>query len=299
MSTALAPIPTNPYGPIIELVISALTSPHSKRAYSQSLKAFLAWTTANSFPFTKHTCNLYRAKLLNDGLAASTINVALAAIRKLALEASDNGLMDATVAAAIQRVDTVKASGVRVGKWLTMEQASAMLAACPVTLPGLRDKVILALLFGCGLRRSEASKLTRAQLTILGGRTVLTNVNGKGNKMRTIPVPAWAASILNDWLSCTKGEWVISATSRWGTVGTDPLSESALYDVVQKYGRLINVNLAPHDCRRTFANLAYAGGGKLDQIQLSLGHSDMRTTQNYLGLNLDLRNAPCDAFKLG
>jgi site-specific recombinase XerD len=71
----------------------------------------------------------YRAKLEADGLAASTINVRLAAIRKLATEAADNRLLAPELAAGIGRVRGAKALGVRAGNWLTKEQAEELLAA--------------------------------------------------------------------------------------------------------------------------------------------------------------------------
>jgi len=56
--------------------------------------------------------------------------------------------------------------------------------------------------------------------------------------------------------------------------------------------------IAPHDLRRTFAKLAHKGGSALDQIQLSLGHGSIQTTQRYLGVEQDLTDAPCDRLGL-
>jgi integrase len=56
--------------------------------------------------------------------------------------------------------------------------------------------------------------------------------------------------------------------------------------------------VAPHDCRRTFAKLALRGGARLEQIQLNLGHASIQTTERYLGVDLDLHDAPCDRLGL-
>lgn len=56
--------------------------------------------------------------------------------------------------------------------------------------------------------------------------------------------------------------------------------------------------VAPHDLRRTFAQLALKGGAKIDQIQFSLGHGSIRTTEIYLGIQQDLTDAPCDHLGL-
>jgi integrase len=58
------------------------------------------------------------------------------------------------------------------------------------------------------------------------------------------------------------------------------------------------LRIAPHDLRRTFAKLAFKGGAKLDQIQLSLGHASIQTTERYLGVQQDLADAPCDYLHL-
>lgn len=56
--------------------------------------------------------------------------------------------------------------------------------------------------------------------------------------------------------------------------------------------------MRPHDLRRTFAKLAHKGGASIDQIQLSLGHSSVQTTERYLGVDQDLTTAPCDVLGL-
>jgi len=77
----------------------------------------------------------------------------MSAIRKLAAEAADNGLLAPELAAGIARVKSAKMVGVRVGNWLTLRQAQALLSAPDITtVRGLRDRAVLAVLLGCGLR---------------------------------------------------------------------------------------------------------------------------------------------------
>ena len=83
-------------------------------------------------------------------LGSSSIIVRMTAIRKLAVEATDNGLLAPELAAGIQRVKSAKCIGVRVGNWLSLKQAQALLNAPDVSkLKGLRDRAIIALLLGC------------------------------------------------------------------------------------------------------------------------------------------------------
>src|SRR5690349_25131685 len=113
---------------IKSLVLDSVTSPHSKRAYEQALDAFERWCAeTGAAGFTKATVQAYRAALEAQGLAASSINIRLSAIRKLASEAADNGLLAPEVAAAIARVRGAKRHGVRKGNWLTLDQAERLL----------------------------------------------------------------------------------------------------------------------------------------------------------------------------
>jgi integrase len=67
---------------------------------------------------------------------------------------------------------------------------------------------------------------------------------------------------------------------------------------VVEYAQKIGIQVAPHDLRRTFAKLAHKGGSPLEQIQLSLGHASIKTTEVYLGVDQDFTNAPCDFLGL-
>ena len=99
------------------MVLDTLPSPESKRAYNQALDDFFRWCGAEVVEgFTKATVNAYRADLEARRLSSSTINQRLSAIRKLAIEAADNGFMPAAQASAISRVKGAKQAGVRTGQ---------------------------------------------------------------------------------------------------------------------------------------------------------------------------------------
>ena len=140
---------------VMRLVLDAVSSPSTRMMYGKALADFFAWwREQGSPPFSRAAGQAHRAVLESKGYAPSTINQRLAAIKKLAREAAANGLLDASVAAAIDQVAGVKQQGVRAGNWLTRAQAEALInCPDPSTLKGKRDRALLALLLGCGLRR--------------------------------------------------------------------------------------------------------------------------------------------------
>ena len=287
---------------ICSLVLDGITSPHTHRAYAQALDEFLIWFQAEpGRPFSKATVQRYRRELEMKGLAASSINVRLAAIRRLALEAADNGLMAPEFAAGVARARGVKRCGVRLGKWLTAEEARALLSLPePSTLKGIRDRAILALLIGAGLRRSEAAALDLEHIQNRNNRWLVADLVGKGGRIRTVPMPAWSYAALRRWeevAGICHGP-VFRAITRYGEISSRRLSPQAVYSITRAYAEGVGVPAGPHDLRRTFAKLAYLGQAPLEQIQLSLGHASTVTTELYLGVRQNLDDAPCDRLGL-
>jgi site-specific recombinase XerD len=281
------------------LVLDSVTSPHSKAAYSTALDTFFSWfRTSGSDGFSKATVQAWVAYLQGQGLSSSTINLRLSAVRKLAVEASDNGLMDATLAQGIGRCKGIKRAGVRTGNWLTKQQTEELLL-CPDTgrLIGMRDRALLATLVGCGLRRSEVSALTFPHLQQRDARWVIVDIFGKGGRIRSVPMPSWTKVAIDEW-SVAAGineGLVFRSMNNKGALTGSPLLPQNVMVAVTKYGAQIGIPaLAPHDLRRTFAKLANRGGSALQQIQLSLGHASIVTTERYLGTSQDLTDAPAD-----
>jgi site-specific recombinase XerD len=90
--------------------------------------------------------------------------------------------------------------GNRAGNWLTLEQLNKLVAHPDrSTLGGLRDAVVLGLLAGCGLRRTEAANLTWGHYQERDGRMCLVDIVGKGGRTRTVPVPEWVRVRIDDW----------------------------------------------------------------------------------------------------
>jgi integrase len=290
----------------MSLVLDSVASLHSRRAYAKALANFFAWVDSKrpGQPFNKALVQEYRRHLESQQqLSSSTINVRLAPIRKLASEAADNGLLDPLVASGIARVKGARQLGVRLGKWATGNEALELLRAPdPKTLKGMRDRAMLFVLVGCGLRRSELTHLETDDLKQLEGRWVFADIQGKGKRVRTVTVPDWVYRAIRDWLDVTniiEGR-VFRAVHKGGVIWGQGLTESAVWEMVVRYAHETSLGrLAPHDLRRTCAKLCRQAGGSLEQIQFLLGHASIQTTERYLGGKQELRTAVNDNLGIG
>src|SRR3569832_2360618 len=111
------------------LVLDSVSSPITRRVYNLGLDEFIVWFTMEPRPsgFTKATVMAWRVALEARGLGPISINVRITAVRKLAVEASDNGLLAPELASGIARIKGVPSHGIRVGNWLSLQQAQALL----------------------------------------------------------------------------------------------------------------------------------------------------------------------------
>jgi site-specific recombinase XerD len=207
-------------------------------------------------------------------------------------------LLSPELAAGIRRVKGAKKLGVRLGNWLTAEQAMTLWQAPnATTLKGKRDQALLAILLGCGLRRKESAGLEIAHLQRRDDYWAIVDLIGKGRHVRTVPVPEWVKTAIDSWLfaaGITKGRLfrrVCSAGKAWG----EGMTERVIWHVVKDYAKQASIEkLAPHDLRRTCARLCHQAGGELEQIQFLLGHVSVQTTEKYLGCQQRFRGAVND-----
>jgi integrase len=250
-------------------VLNTLGSPESKRAYGFAIDDFVAWYCSEPrLAFSKSVVLRYRLELESRRLAAATINLRLAAVRRLAYEAADTGLLSPELAAGIGRVKGAKRVGVRLGNWLTADQSRALLQAPDLqSLKGRRDRAILAILLGCGLRRGEVADLTMDHLQQREGHWVIADLIGKAAHIRTVPVPDWVRSAVDAWLTSapiTAGK-VFRCVNRRGSVWGAGITEKVIWHVVKDWAAVAGISkLSPHDCRRTCARLCHVAGGELE-----------------------------------
>jgi site-specific recombinase XerD len=283
---------------LVSVVIDSLCSPHTKRAYRNAIASFLSWCQASAQTgFGKMTVQRYRSALEQRNLAPATVKVHLAAVRRLAAEMADDGLLDPVLASAIAAVKGPSRRGVRVGNWLTLEQVEELLRLPDDgTTKGKRDRALLSVLIGAGLRRAEAARLSFDHVQQREGRWVIVDLVGKHDRIRTVPIPGWCKVAIDRWREAAQldGGRVFRPLNRAGRTCGQALTADRIYQIIRTYAAAMGVTISPHDLRRSFANLAHKGRAALEQIQFSLGHESILTTERYLGVRQDLSDSPCD-----
>jgi site-specific recombinase XerD len=282
-------------------VLASPRSPESQRSYRHAIDEFVLWHCSEPrLSFNKTVVTRYRIHLEDRQLAPGTVNVRLAAERRFAYEAADTGLLSPELAAGICRVKGSQKLGIRLGNWLTVNEARSLWQVPDTrTLQGTRDRTLLAVLLGCGLRRSELADLTLDHLQRREEHWAIIDLVGKGGHIRTVPVPDWVKRAIDDWLQAsrvTEGR-VFRRVCRTGMPWGTEMTGKVVWHVVKQYAGQLGISkLAPHDLRRSCARHCHSAGGELEQIQFLLGHVSVQTTEKYLGCKQRFREAVNDVI---
>jgi len=195
-------------------------------------------------------------------------------------------------------IQTKTPKGTKAHVWLSQAQVKTLLDTCGDDVKGQRDRLALGLLVAAGLRCSEAVNLTFAGVKlqpIKGKMRTVLEVEGKGAKSRVVPISDRLANAIDEWAAVAGGEGcILRSITKGGEVGAS-LSSVGVFNLVREAGAAMGKpELAPHDLRRTYAQLGYEAGVPVTQISRLLGHSSIQTTQRYLNLDLDLSTTVSD-----
>lgn len=174
----------------------------------------------------------------------------------------------------------------RLPDYLSIEQAAALLdQPFPDTPAGARDRAVLEVLYGCGLRASELSGLDLRDLYL---DEEFLRVTGKGSKDRLVPIMGTAAQALAAYLDGPRADLAAHARRTAPTQAVflnkngGRLSRQSIFTIVERAGRTVGIeHLHPHTLRHSFATHMLAGGADLRTLQEILGHADISTTQIY------------------
>lgn len=270
----------------LTVVLNGLKSQHSKDSYQKNAKLFNKWLVEENRAISIDSVTAYIAYLESEKAKPATINHRLATIRAIVKVAKRKKLIASSEAEGILALKNRKSQANENAVWLEKEEIQRILSKlCATgTNKDKRDACLLALGVATGLRRDELLNLTWSQVQT-GRKTFLVNVKTKGSKNRKIIVQRWAIKYLDQWGEVTGrvGRLFVGFMSRKGERFTDkPINQVTFSKIVTRLGKLIDRKLAPHDLRRTHAAMMYDAGKTIREIQHSLGHASIMTTEKYL-----------------
>jgi len=302
----------------LDLVLNAIKNdptlqPSTKRAYTRAL-----------YNYAGAGLSLLDPDQLKEyclGVSSSTRSFLKAGINKLAAAIEHQTKSGATpdniaVSQALiwrsqalaESIQIESEKGEKVHTWLTGPELQGMISLTrnngSTTLIQLRDRVSLGLMSNGMLRRQEVAELKFENIVERDGYTIL-EVTGKGNKKRGVKLSAGLAQDIKALKDILKSGHVIrpilqrkKCPEGYTKIGEyfigESISSQSLYNLVGKYGQMIDKDLQPHDLRRSGSRISYDAGVPLDQISLCLGHASIETTMTYIGTSRDWTSQPAD-----
>ena len=227
----------------------------------------------------------YLAARAQDGIERSSSARALSTLRGFFRFLDRRGLAKNAALAAVRTPKLPKS----VPKPLSAEDAGlaleriAELAEAPWI--GRRDLAILTLLYGCGLRLSEALGLARSEAPLRPG---MLSITGKGRKTRLVPVLPAVSEAIAEYLALCPHRLTAKGPLFVGVRG-GPLNPRLVQRQMQRLRALLGLpeTATPHALRHSFATHLLAGGGDLRSIQELLGHASLSTTQRYTAVDAE------------
>lgn len=216
--------------------------------------------------------------------AISTINMTLAAIKGTIREAWRLGLIHDSDYLRLTDEKGVRGTSPQSGRALSEDEKRALLQACgeDVTVYGIRDAGILAILMGAGLRRSEVVDLDLKDWQ--GEKSVLVVRRGKGMKFREVPIGETTMQAIDNWISLRGSEpGPLFCAARWrNNPSRRRLTGESIWRIVSKRAEEADIDrVSPHDFRRTYITNLLDNGNDLAIVARLAGHSNVGTTALY------------------
>jgi len=258
------------------------SSPNTVEAYGRDLGRYLAYLAQDGVTrpdeVTRGEIRGHIETLEDVGLSPASVERAVSAIKGFHRFMVAEQITDVHPTAELP----LPAKPSRLPDVISREQAAALLdQPFPRTSPGQRDRAMLEVLYGCGLRVSELCGLDQRDVVL---EEEVLRVFGKGSKERVVPVMGTAAATLagylDEWRSGLVGRTSVPAVflnMRGGRI-----SRQSVHLIVERYGRMVGIEgLHPHTLRHSFATHLLEGGADLRIVQELLGHANISTTQLY------------------
>ena len=273
------------------LVYLASLSPGSRRTMRASLEniaSFVSGGRANASTLAWHGLRYQHTALIRATLAETyapaTANKMLSALRGVLKECFRLGYTGAEEYQRARDLPPVRGSALPKGRALSHGELRRLFEVCAEDARrarGARDAAVLSVLYGCGLRRSEAVDLN---LSDFDPDTEELRVRGKGGKERMVYAAGGASEALSAWISLRGPEDgpLFYPINKGGRIERRRMSDQAVLYVLKRRGEQIAAKgFSPHDMRRTFIGDLLDAGADLAAVQKLAGHANVRTTARY------------------
>lgn len=276
-----------------DTIFDFIPNENTRTAYSTAILRFRSWLGNSAF--TRQAVQNHLDWMAELDYAYNSIDQARSAlmwvVSQIIQQAEDEVAETAAMwlmrgeivnkANSFSRVTVNAPRGKKLGRWLSFDEAKNLLAGIRLGKNYNRDKAIIMLLLGAGLRRSEVISLKKSDIRTIAGRVVI-DVLGKGDKIRTIPLNQQVATVLQAYARIAQDKLFDMSDENITRIVASSASRAKLGDV------------KPHDLRRTFARLLYEQGANIFEVSNLLGHSSVEITKIYIGANTDLANSSVD-----
>ena len=256
-------------------------------AYRRDLQKLLVFYADNHIDYrtvTLEQLDQFAGQLREEGIQARSVARILSGVRSF--------YRFLTLEKEVEQDPTELLESPQIGKHLpevlSVEEIDSIINVIDVSKPeGIRDRAIIEVLYGCGLRISELCNLRISQLYL---EDKYIRVKGKGSKERLVPIEGVAIDRVREWLVTRMGykmkpseeDYVFVSLTRGSR-----LSRISLFVYIKDYAERAGIkkNISPHTFRHSFATHLLEGGANLRAIQMMLGHEDISTTEIYMHID--------------
>ena len=256
-------------------------------AYRRDLQKLLVFYADNHIDYravTLEQLDQFAGQLREEGIQARSVARILSGVRSF--------YRFLTLEKEVEQDPTELLESPQIGKHLpevlSVEEIDSIINVIDVSKPeGIRDRAIIEVLYGCGLRISELCNLRISQLYL---EDKYIRVKGKGSKERLVPIEGVAIDRVREWLVTRMGYKVKPSEEDYVFVSLtrgSRLSRISLFVYIKDYAERAGIkkNISPHTFRHSFATHLLEGGANLRAIQMMLGHEDISTTEIYMHID--------------
>ena len=256
-------------------------------AYRRDLQKLLVFYADNHIDYrtvTLEQLDQFAGQLREEGIQARSVARILSGVRSF--------YRFLTLEKEVEQDPTELLESPQIGKHLpevlSVEEIDSIISGIDVSKPeGIRDRAIIEVLYGCGLRISELCNLRISQLYL---EDKYIRVKGKGSKERLVPIEGVAIDRVREWLVTRMGYKVKPSEEDYVFVSLtrgSRLSRISLFVYIKDYAERAGIkkNISPHTFRHSFATHLLEGGANLRAIQMMLGHEDISTTEIYMHID--------------